>query len=61
MGLKQAHVVSRTMDDAVHPNDPFLNGVEDKIILHNEETISHIGQFTFIGDFAKQRIGGKAG
>jgi hypothetical protein len=27
---KQAHVVSRSMHDAVHPNDPFLNGVKDK-------------------------------
>jgi hypothetical protein len=47
------------MHYAVHPNDPLLNGVKDKIILHNEETIPHIGQFIFIGDFAK--LGRKAG
>jgi hypothetical protein len=39
---KQAQVVSRTMQDAVHPNDLFLNGVKDKIVLHNEETIISI-------------------
>jgi hypothetical protein len=41
----------------MNPNDMVLNGVKNKIVLNNEEPISHIGQFFFVGDFAKQGIG----
>jgi hypothetical protein len=49
------------MNDAVYPNAPFFDCVKDKIILHDEETISQMGQSRFIGDFPEQRMGGKAG
>ena len=47
------------MNYTMNPNGMAFNGVKEKIVLNNEEALSHIGQFFFVGDFAKQGIGGE--
>jgi hypothetical protein len=49
------------MNDAMNPNDLVFNGVKDKVVLNNEEPISHSGQFFFIGYLANKGIGGEVG
>ncbi len=51
---KQTQIISCAMNDTMDPNGMAFNGVKDEIVLDNEEPISYIGQFFFLGDFAKQ-------
>jgi len=49
------------MNDTMNPNGMVFNGVKDKVVLNNEESISYRGQFFFIGCLANKGIGGEVG
>lgn len=49
------------MNYTMNPNGMVFNGVKDKVVLNNEEPISHSDQFFFIGYLANKGIGGEVG
>ena len=44
----------------MHPDDLFLNGIKNQIIIHREKAISHAGQYFFGRNFTQQRKSNKA-
>ena len=47
------------MNYTMNPNDAVFDGIKDKVILNNEEAISHINQFFLPGYLAHKGIGGE--
>src|SRR3989338_1011215 len=58
-GSKQTQIISRAMNYTMNPNDAVFYGIKDKVILNNEEAISHIDQFFLLGYLAHKGIGGE--